>query len=82
MERLTPAAPESMVALCQHGVFTQRAIWQIDSIDPCGVEPGKALAARIISEPGSGVEGEPRQDGLTDTLTRRCRRSRELLHGQ
>lgn len=82
MERLTPAARGNLVALYQRGVFTQGVIWQIDSIDPCGVELVKALAARIISELETGAEGRLRQGSSTNTLIRRCRRYRELLHGQ
>ena len=57
MERLAPTAPENIVALCQHGVFTQGASWQIDSIELCGAELEKALAARIICGLETGAEG-------------------------
>jgi len=49
MERLTPAALGKLVALYEHSVFTQGVIWDIDSFDQWGVELGKALAQRIIS---------------------------------
>ena len=35
----------TLVALYEHSVFTQGAIWQIDSFDQWGVELGKVLAA-------------------------------------
>ncbi len=38
------------MALYEHCVFTQGAIWQIDSFDQWGVELGKALAQKIIPE--------------------------------
>ena len=57
MERLAPTAPENIVALYQRAVFTQGTIWQIDSIEPCGAELEKALAARIICELEIGAEG-------------------------
>ena len=59
MERLAPTAPENIAALCQYGVFTQGASCRFDSFDPCGVEPGKAPAARIICELETGAEGRP-----------------------
>ena len=43
-ERLTPETLGSLVALYEHSVFTQGAIWGIDSFDQWGVELGKALA--------------------------------------
>src|SRR5262245_7345451 len=50
LERLTPAALGRLVALYEHNVFTQGAIWDIDSFDQWGVELGKVLAERIIHE--------------------------------
>src|SRR5947207_1019329 len=49
-ERLTPETLGTLVALYEHSVFTQGVIWQIDSFDQWGVELGKVLAQRIISE--------------------------------
>ena len=48
--RSTPAALGKLVALYEHSVFTQGAIWNIDSFDQWGVELGKVLAQRIIPE--------------------------------
>ena len=48
--RLDPRTLGSLVALYEHSVFTQGAIWAIDSFDQWGVELGKALASRIIPE--------------------------------
>ena len=50
MEQLTPAALGKLVALYEHSVFVQGAIWQLDSFDQWGVELGKVLAERIIPE--------------------------------
>jgi glucose-6-phosphate isomerase len=47
-ERLTPAVLGALVALYEHSVFTQGAIWQIDSFDQWGVELGKVLATEIL----------------------------------
>ena len=49
-ERLTPDALGALVALYEHSVFTQGAIWGIDSFDQWGVELGKVLAQRIVPE--------------------------------
>ena len=49
-ERLTPETLGKLVALYEHCVFTQGAIWNIDSFDQWGVELGKVLAQRIIPE--------------------------------
>jgi glucose-6-phosphate isomerase len=49
-DRLTPEILGKLIALYEHTVFTEGAIWQIDSFDQWGVELGKALANRIIPE--------------------------------
>ena len=49
-DRLTPENLGKLVALYEHSVFTQGAIWDINSFDQWGVELGKALAQRIIPE--------------------------------
>ena len=82
LERLTPAALGKLVALYEHSVFTQGAIWGIDSFDQWGVELGKALAERIIPELEAGAKGQLKHDSSTNTLIRRYRRSKELLHGR
>ena len=55
LEALTPAALGRLVALYEHSVFTQGAIWQINCFDQWGVELGKVLAGRIVPELGSGA---------------------------
>ncbi len=82
LEQLTPATLGKLVALYEHSVFTQGAIWGIDSFDQWGVELGKALAVRIIPELETGAEYQLRHDSSTNTLIRRYRRSKELLHGR
>ncbi|MDD5222665.1 MAG: glucose-6-phosphate isomerase [bacterium] len=82
LEQLTPAALGKLVALYEHSVFTQGAIWHVDSFDQWGVELGKALAARIIPELETGAEGRLEHDSSTNTLIRRYRRSKELLPGR
>jgi glucose-6-phosphate isomerase len=76
-ERLTPASLGSLVALYEHSVFTQGAIWGIDSFDQWGVELGKVLAKAIIPELESAAEPELRHDSSTNALIRRYRSERE-----
>jgi glucose-6-phosphate isomerase len=72
LERLTPAALGKLVALYEHNVFTQGAIWHIDSFDQWGVELGKVLAQRIIPEL-SGAAPAREHDSSTNALIRRYR---------
>src|SRR5216684_2222538 len=74
MDRLTPAALGKLVALYEHSVFTQGAIWNIDSFDQWGVELGKVLAQRIIPELESEAEPKLEHDSSTNSLIRRYRR--------
>jgi glucose-6-phosphate isomerase len=74
MERLTPAALGRLVALYEHSVFTQGAIWQINPFDQWGVELGKALAQRIVPELESQAEPSLDHDSSTNALIRRYRK--------
>jgi len=73
LERLTPAALGKLVALYEHSVFTQGAIWQIDSFDQWGVELGKVLAKKILAELTSGQAPALAHDSSTSALVRRYR---------
>jgi glucose-6-phosphate isomerase len=75
-ERLTPATLGGLVALYEHSVFTQGAIWGIDSFDQWGVELGKVLAKAIIPELESASEPELRHDSSTNALIRCYRAQR------
>ncbi|KJS51887.1 hypothetical protein VM98_34710, partial [Streptomyces rubellomurinus subsp. indigoferus] len=55
---LTPSVLGQLVALYEHKVFVQGAIWNIDSFDKWGVELGKVLAKRIEPVLLSGEAGE------------------------
>jgi glucose-6-phosphate isomerase len=72
-EILTPRLLGSLVALYEHSVFTQGAIWDIDSFDQWGVELGKILATQIIPELESESEPDLAHDSSTNTLIRRYR---------
>jgi glucose-6-phosphate isomerase len=74
LDRLTPAALGKLVALYEHSVFTQGAIWGIDSFDQWGVELGKVLAQRIIPELESATEPTLGHDSSTNNLIRHYRR--------
>ncbi|MGO9107980.1 MAG: glucose-6-phosphate isomerase [Thermoguttaceae bacterium] len=78
MERLTPAALGILVALYEHSVFTQGAIWQVDSFDQWGVELGKVLAARIIPELQPGAHGQLKHDSSTNALIQRYASAKEM----
>jgi glucose-6-phosphate isomerase len=75
-ERLTPETLGSLVALYEHSVFTQGAIWDINSFDQWGVELGKVLAQAIIPELQAEQEPELRHDSSTNALIRRYRNAR------
>ncbi|WP_405452082.1 glucose-6-phosphate isomerase [Streptomyces achromogenes] len=56
---LTPSVLGQLIALYEHKVFVQGAVWNIDSFDQWGVELGKVLAKRVepaLTE-GAGVPG-------------------------
>jgi len=74
LERLTPDALGKLVALYEHSVFTQGAIWNIDSFDQWGVELGKVLAQRIIPELEGKAEPALAHDSSTNNLIRRYRK--------
>jgi glucose-6-phosphate isomerase len=72
-EILTPRVLGALVALYEHSVFTQGAIWDVDSFDQWGVELGKVLAVQIIPELTSESEPALGHDSSTNALIRRYR---------
>ncbi|HET8636004.1 MAG TPA: glucose-6-phosphate isomerase, partial [Acidobacteriaceae bacterium] len=75
LDELTPESLGKLVALYEHSVFTQGAIWQIDSFDQWGVELGKVLAKKIIGE--LAAKQDPTDhDSSTNTLIARYRKQR------
>ncbi len=74
LDQLTPATLGKLVALYEHSVFTQGAIWNIDSFDQWGVELGKVLAKRIIPELESQEDPKLDHDSSTNTLIQRYRK--------
>ena len=73
---LTPSVLGQLVALYEHKVFTQGAIWGINSFDQWGVELGKVLANRIVPELEAADEPRLDHDSSTNALIRRYRRRR------
>ena len=76
-DRLTPEILGKLIALYEHSVFTQGAIWHINSFDQWGVELGKVLAQRIIPELESSTEPALHHDSSTNNLIRRYRKLKE-----
>ena len=76
-DRLTPRTLGALVALYEHKVFVQGAIWGIDSFDQWGVELGKILATRIAGElTASATDVSNTHDASTAALLARYRARR------
>jgi len=76
-EVLTPRLLGTLVALYEHSVFTQGAIWGIDSFDQWGVELGKVMAREIAPQLSATAEPELGHDSSTNALIRRYRRLKQ-----
>jgi len=76
LERLTPFALGSLIALYEHSVFVQGTVWSVNSFDQWGVELGKVLAKKVAAELQASDEPELAHDSSTNSLIRRYRNSR------
>jgi glucose-6-phosphate isomerase len=76
--RLTPETLGKLVALYEHSVYTQAAIWNINPFDQWGVELGKELAQTILTELESVDQRELQHDSSTNALIRRYRRFQQV----
>ena len=76
-DEISPFRLGTLVALYEHSVFTQGAIWGIDSFDQWGVELGKVLAREIAPELTAPEEPAMDHDSSTTTLIRRYRAMRQ-----
>ena len=74
--QLTPHVLGQLVALYEHKVFTQGAIWNVNSFDQWGVELGKVLATRIAAELEAADDAALGHDSSTNALLRRYRSMR------
>ena len=72
-DKLTPRILGSLIALYEHKVFVQGAIWNINSFDQWGVELGKVLASKIVPELQAEAEPDLQHDSSTNALIRRYR---------
>lgn len=70
---LTPYALGRLIALFEHKVFVQGAIWGVNSFDQWGVELGKALAAGLIPVLRDGAAPGDDVDASTNALIARIR---------
>ena len=75
-EKLTPHCLGALIALYEHKVFVQGAIWDINSFDQWGVELGKVLAQKIEPELTSSTAPNLEHDSSTNALIKRYRSSR------
>ena len=76
LARLDPGALGRLVALYEHVVYVQGVIWNVNSFDQWGVELGKVLAGRILSELESAEEPKLAHDSSTNALIRWYRAAR------
>jgi glucose-6-phosphate isomerase len=76
LDRLTPHALGTLVALYEHSVFTQGTIWSVNSFDQWGVELGKVLAKKVAAELTAPEEPALDHDSSTNALIRRYRAAR------
>ncbi|MDR6220279.1 glucose-6-phosphate isomerase [Deinococcus soli (ex Cha et al. 2016)] len=75
-DRLTPHTLGALIALYEHKVFVQGAVWNINSFDQWGVELGKLLAGKIVPELHATQEPDLHHDSSTNALIRRYRAHR------
>ncbi|RJF73197.1 glucose-6-phosphate isomerase [Deinococcus cavernae] len=75
-DKLTPRTLGALIALYEHKVFVQGAVWNINSFDQWGVELGKVLAKKIAAELDSQDEPQLSHDSSTNTLIGRYRSRR------
>jgi glucose-6-phosphate isomerase len=76
LDRLTPFALGTLVALYEHSVFVQGTVWSVNSFDQWGVELGKVLAKKVAGELSSDAEPDLQHDSSTNALIRRYRAAR------
>jgi glucose-6-phosphate isomerase len=74
--KLTPGTLGQLVAFYEHTVFTEGAVWQIDSFDQWGVELGKVMARQLGPALTSDEAPEMDQDASTVALVRHYRQLR------
>ena len=78
IDTLTPYVLGQLIALYEHSVFTQGAVWSIGSFDQWGVELGKQLASKVIPELQADDDPDLQHDSSTNELIRRYRAARQV----
>ncbi len=78
-QRLTPSVLGQLIALYEHKVFVQGALWDINSFDQWGVELGKQLAEKVFAELTSAQTPDLAHDGSTNQLITFYRKARRRL---
>jgi glucose-6-phosphate isomerase len=73
MEKLTPGALGKLIAMYEHSVFTQAAVWDINAFDQWGVQLGKVLAEKIVPELESKEAPKLGHDTSTNRLIKKYR---------
>lgn len=71
MDKLTPYTLGQLIALYEHSIFVQGVVWGIDSFDQFGVELGKVLAKKILSEVESGNVDDLKHDSSSNQLIKK-----------
>jgi len=66
--KLTPNVLGSLIALYEHKIFTQGAIWDVNSFDQWGVELGKQLAKVILPELKSDAQVQSHDASTTGLI--------------
>ena len=74
-ERLDPQSLGALIALYEHQVFVESVVWNINAYDQWGVELGKTLASRILTELESGAPSTA-HDSSTNGLINRLNTGR------
>jgi glucose-6-phosphate isomerase len=77
LDKLTPFALGSLIALYEHSVFVQGTVWSVNSFDQWGVELGKVLAKKVADELTAAAEPQLAHDSSTNALIRRYRNARK-----
>ncbi|GGF34715.1 glucose-6-phosphate isomerase [Williamsia phyllosphaerae] len=73
---LTPSVLGQLIALYEHQVFVEGAIWGINSFDQWGVELGKTQAKELLAVIVDAASPAPQDDSSTDALVRWYREQR------
>ncbi len=81
LDKLTPKTLGMLIAMYEHKIFTQGAVWNINSFDQWGVELGKKIASEITARLESKASLKNINDSSTRELIRQFRQFRETDEG-